>query len=226
MNAAATLVQSTIGKKVVMAATGILMILWLTIHMAGNMIVFAGEEQFNHYAHFIQSGFGVEPALLWIMRLGMLGAIGAHIWSAIGLTARNRSARPVGYAVARVDRATSYAARFMMLGSLVLLGFIFFHLAHLTVGTFTPDFDKAEAYKNLVTGLSNPLTAGFYILANMALAAHLHHGMTSGLQTLGLNHPRYNDLKARLGWAVPGLIAGGNIFIALSILAGFVAAPA
>ena len=231
MNALANLFRSTIGKKVLMAGTGTLMFVWLLIHTVGNMLVFVGQESFNHYAEFIQSGFGVEPGLLWLMRLVMLSAIAGHIWSAMALTQRNRAARPVAYAGGRKDRATSYAAKFMMLGGLVLLAFLAFHLAHLTVGVFSDDAIQSEAfvrhdpYRNLVVGLSNPVVALFYIVANLALAAHLRHGVVSGMQTLGLNHPRYESTKKGLGLLLPLAIAGGNILIATGVLLGIPAAP-
>ncbi len=228
----AALVQSTIGKKVVMAVSGLVMVGFVTIHMAGNLLVFAGQEHFNHYAEFIQSGFGVEPGLLWLFRAFMLAMIGAHIWAARALTLANRAARPVGYAVAQRTRQTTYAARFMLLGGLVLLGFLFFHLAHLTVGAWSNDpllmnttFAKDNAYNNLVTGLSNPVVVAFYILANLALGAHLHHGISSGIQTLGLNTPTWNEWKHRLALGLPAVVVGGNIVIALAILAGVPETP-
>lgn len=230
MNALAKLVRSTIGKKIIMAVSGIAMVLWLLMHMAGNLLVFMGQEEFDAYAEWIQSGFGASPEFLWGMRILMLLLIVAHIRAAISLTALNRAARPERYAVALRTRRTTYAARFMMLGGLVVLGFLLFHIAHLTVGAFPVDlgstsFEHGEAYHNLVHGLSHPAVAALYILANLALAAHLWHGVTSGMQTLGLNHPRYARLKLGLGVLLPVLIAGGNIFIALGVLAGLPASP-
>lgn len=227
MTALATLVSSTIGKKVVMGVTGLIMVGWLTLHMAGNLIVFSGPEAFNHYAHFIQSGFGIEPALLWLMRAFMLAAIGLHIWAAIGLSSRNAGARPVAYQGGFKLRATNYAARFMLIGGIVLLLFIVFHLLHLTTGSLEgivepDDFAKKRAYRNVTLGLANPATASVYILANLALAAHLVHGVWSGFQTLGLNHPKYETLKRTLTVLFPLLISGGNILIAVAIVTGLV----
>lgn len=232
MSAFASLTQSTIGKKVVMATTGLIMVGFVTIHMLGNTLVFMGPESFNHYAEWIQSGFGVEPALLWVFRLVMLAAIGGHIWAAVGLSARNRAARPEAYAAARRNRKTSYAAQFMLLGGIVITLFLLFHLAHLTLGVFSNDaiqakeFVKGDAYRNLVVGLSNPLVAGLYIVANLALGAHLRHGVWSGMQTLGLNDPKYDSLKSGLGTVLPIVVAGGNIVIATAIVLGLVAPPA
>lgn len=226
MTALTNLVSSTIGKKVAMAVTGLLMVAWIFLHMAGNLLVFAGQDHFNRYAHLIQSGFNVEPALVWIMRAGLLAIVGVHIWAAVGLTGRNRAARPVAYAAGRKSRATTYAAEFMLFGGVVVLAFLAFHLAHLTVGVFSDDavqhatFVKEDAYRNLVVGLGNPIVGAFYIVANLALGAHLHHGVSSAFQTLGLNDGRWNPVKSGLGTWVPLLVVGGNVCVALSCLFG------
>lgn len=230
MSAISSLVQSTIGQKVLMAGTGLVMVGWLFLHMSGNMLVFLGPESFNHYAEFIQSGFGVEPALLWAMRAFMLASIVLHVWSAIRLTARNQAARPDRYAAGAKTRTTSYAARFMALGGMVILAYLVFHLLHLTVGSFDVDFqgtrfERGNAYKNLVIGLSNPVVTSAYIVANLALGAHLYHGVTSGFQTLGWSDPGYAGVRKALGLGVPGLIAGGNLLIAIAIVLGLVQQP-
>lgn len=230
MSAVGSLVQSTIGKKVAMGATGLVLVGWIFLHMAGNTLVFMGQESFNHYAAFIQSGFGVEPALLWLMRAFMLGCIGVHIWAARALTLANRAARPVAYQAPTVTRETTYAARFMLLGGLVVLAFLAFHLAHLTLGVVPESisntvFNHKDAYANLVRGMKNPGVALFYVIANLALAAHLRHGVTSGLQTLGLNHPKYDGLKKNLGVWVPGLLLAGNLSVVFASLLGLVADP-
>ena len=126
-------------------------------------------------------------------------------------------------------RARHYEDTVQHLGGLVLLAFLAFHLAHLTLGVLHEPlhgqaFVRGQAYDNLMVGLGNPVVAAFYIVANLALGAHLWHGVTSGLQTLGVNHPRYDGLKAAAGIAVPGLIVGGNILIALGVLLGVAAA--
>jgi succinate dehydrogenase / fumarate reductase cytochrome b subunit len=208
-----------------MAITGLIMVGWLCLHTTGNLLVFNGQESFNHYATWIQSGFGVEPALLWAMRLVMVGAIVAHVWAAIRLAAINRAARPVAYAAGRKDQYTSYAARFMLFGGVVVMAYLVFHLAHLTVGSAHPDFKHGDAYRNLIIGLSDPLVCAIYVVANLALGAHLSHGVSSGFQTLGWNHPSYNVYKTVLGRLLPAYIVGGNLLIATSILAGVVAYP-
>jgi succinate dehydrogenase / fumarate reductase cytochrome b subunit len=226
MGAAASLLQSTVGKKVVMAATGLVMVGWLTIHMVGNLLVFAGQEAFNHYAEFIQSGFGVEPGLLWALRAFMLGALMAHIWSAVALRQVINAARPVPYAAGqRWQRATPYG-RMMLVGGVVLAVYIVFHLLHLTVGLFSDDFvqhatfERGNAYKNLVVGLQNPAVGLIYVLASLTIGAHLHHGTESAFQTLGVANPSWDGVKKAIGTWLPVLIAGGNLLIVTAVLTG------
>lgn len=226
MTAFTSLISSTIGKKVAMAGSGLAMVAFLFLHMSGNLLVFAGQEHFNRYAHMIQSGFNIEPALLWVMRAGLLAMVAVHIWAAQALAGRNRAARPQAYAGGRKNRITSYAAEFMLFGGLVVVAFLLFHLAHLTVGVFSDDaiqhapFLREDAYRNLVVGLGNPIVGAFYILANLALAAHLHHGIGSAMQTLGLNDGRWNPVKAGLTRWVPLLILCGNLSVALACMFG------
>ncbi len=222
MNALATLVRSTVGQKVLMAVTGLMMVGWLALHTTGNLLVFEGQAAFDKYAAFIQSGFGVEPALLWVLRAVMLAAIVVHVRAALALSARNRASRPADYAAGRKDQATSYAAHFMRGGGIVILLYLVFHLLHLTTGQAHHAFRPHEAFHNLVTGVSQPAVGVAYLIANLALGAHLAHGVSSAFQTLGVDHPGYNGLKFALGKAVPAYIAGGNLLIALSILTGIV----
>lgn len=218
MNGFALLYRSTIGQKVAMAASGLLMVGWLFLHMAGNTLLFIGPEALNAYGEKLQ---GSGP-LIWINRIVMLSAIAIHIASARALTMRNMAARPEAYAAGRKDQRTTYAARFMMIGGLTILLFIIYHLLHFTVGAAHGDFRHGDVYHNVVSGFQNPLVAGFYILAQLALAAHLFHGVWSSFQTLGLNHPKYESWRTNLAVGIPALICGVNITFPLSVLLGFV----
>lgn len=226
MQAVTTLVQSTVGRKVVMAATGLAMLGWLFLHTLGNLQAFLGQESFNHYAEFIQSGFGVEPALLWFMRAFMLALLGLHVWAAITLRRRIAAARPVAYQGGQTWQRTKLSSRLMMVSGLVILAYLVFHLAHLTVGVFSNDaiqgaaFERHNAYKNLVVGLGNPAVAALYVVANVGLGAHLHHAVDSGFQTLGVNHPSYNGARQVLGTWLPVFVAGGNVLLAIAIVLG------
>ncbi|MCB9680409.1 MAG: succinate dehydrogenase cytochrome b subunit [Alphaproteobacteria bacterium] len=226
MTAFFSLAKSTIGKKAIMAGSGLIMVGWIVLHMAGNLLVFAGQDHFNAYAEMIQSGFHIEPALLWAMRITLLACVGLHIWAAVGLSGRNRAARPVAYAGGRKNHATSYAAEFMLGAGVVLLLYLVFHLLHLTVGVFSDDvvqhaaFSKKDAYRNLVVGVGNPVVGAFYVLANLALGMHLHHGIKSAFQTLGLNDDRWNPLKDALTRWVPVFTTGAALLVALSCMFG------
>ncbi len=223
MGAVATLTSSTVGKKVVMAVTGLIMVGFVFVHMTGNLLVFLGAEEFDHYAHWIQSGFGASPEFLWAFRLLMIAAIVAHIWAAKSLTKLNVGARPNRYAGGLQSQASGYTARFMAIGGVVILLFLLFHLAHFTTGWVHPDganFNQSNAFHNLVVGFKgNYLVGGLYILANIALGMHLFHGIFSGAKTLGADPAQWNAWRnAGIGLAV--VTAGGNIIIALAGLLG------
>lgn len=220
MNAVLTMYRTTIGKKVVMAVTGAAMVGWLTAHMLGNLQVFLGVEVFNHYAELIQS----QKELLWLMRAGMLTMLVLHIWSIVALAGAGRAARSTNYAGGRQTQASNPATRTMRLGGLVLLLFLLWHLADLTIGVpqINPAFEHGKAYGNLIGSLSRPPVAGLYILANLALGAHVFHGVYSVFQTLGINQHAHTETARQASIALAVLIAGGNIAIALSIVTGIV----
>jgi succinate dehydrogenase / fumarate reductase cytochrome b subunit len=217
---------SNIGLKIVMALSGFVLFGFTVGHMGGNLQVFLGPDVFNAYAASLQ---GNAP-LLWGVRLTLLAAVSAHIYSAVALTLRSKAARPQGYKE-RKFLSGSYAARTMKFGGIVLLAFIVYHLLHLTVGAAHPSFEHCHlenghlacsAYHNLTVGLSNPLVAGFYMLAQVFLGMHLAHGVWSLARTLGLSNPRYDALARKAAWTFGGLVSGGNIVIALACLLGIV----
>jgi succinate dehydrogenase / fumarate reductase cytochrome b subunit len=209
---------TTIGKKVVMASSGLVVVGWLVLHMLGHVAAFAGRDAYNQYAAFLAD----RPPLLWGQRLVMIVALGAHIHAAFSLWARNNDARPRSYAQ-RKDLATNYAALTMRYGGLVLLSFIIYHVLHLTVGLtghLGYEFVRGDVYNNLVLGFQRPLVAGFYILAQVALGMHLFHGIWSLTQTLGLDHPKYNPLRQGISAALTLVIVLGFISVPISVLTG------
>jgi succinate dehydrogenase / fumarate reductase cytochrome b subunit len=173
-NRTATLFQSVIGKKVIMAVTGFILFGFVVGHMVGNLQVFAGPEKLNKYAEFLQSLGGG----LWAARFVLLGAVILHIVSAVQLYNNKAQARPQGY-VKKATIATSYAARTMVWSGPIILFFLIYHLLHFTTGQAHPDFVKGDVYRNVVTGFSNPAAALFYMVANVLLAIHLYHGVWS-----------------------------------------------
>lgn len=215
--------RSSIGKKAVMAVTGFIWIGYVALHMWGNLHIFQGPEAFNHYAEFLRE-VG-EPVLsyaqlLWIIRIVLIVAIAAHVWSAWDLYLAARHARTSRYAVTRVVQA-NYASRFMRIGGVVILLFIIFHLAHFTWGWVT-DFRRSDPYYNLVVGFSNPIIVIFYLVALAALALHLFHGVWSMFQTLGFNSRRWDSAIRGLAVFVAIVIPVGFATVPIAILFGFV----
>jgi succinate dehydrogenase / fumarate reductase cytochrome b subunit len=213
-----TFYETTIGKKVVMAVSGLVVIGWLVAHMLGNAAIFAGPEAVNHYAGLLRN----NPPILWGQRIVMLAALGSHIHAAFALWARNNEARPRSYAQ-RKDLATNYAALTMRYGGITLLAFIIYHLLHLTVGMtghLGYEFNPEDVYNNVVLGFSHPAVAGFYILAQCALGMHLYHGAWSLTQTLGADHPKYNPLRQLIAALVTLVIVLGFVSIPISVQTG------
>jgi succinate dehydrogenase / fumarate reductase cytochrome b subunit len=209
--------DSTIGKKVVMAVTGIGLVLFTLTHMLGNLQVFLGAQAFNDYAHKLQS---LGP-LLWVARIGLLVMAIAHIVSAVQLTARARAARPQGYAK-RESQISTLASRTMRIGGIVLATFIIFHIQHFTVGNLHPAFAKGQAYGNVVIGFESKVVAVFYIVAMTFLGLHLFHGVWAGVRTLGLAKPTPMPMERKLALGVAILVWAGFIAVPLGVLLGIV----
>ena len=209
--------QSTIGKKIVMAVTGIVGILFVIGHMLGNLQMFYPDAPvaMKHYAELLRTSMPV----LWTVRLGLLAAVVLHALSAYQLTMMSRRARPQDYTVRR-PQVTTLAARTIRWGGVLLLAFIGFHLLHLTVGAIHPDFRHLDPYHNIATGLSNPAVAGFYLLAMAALALHLYHGTWAAFRTLGVARPSAHPLKRHVALVLAIVVAGGFMIIPLAALAG------
>jgi succinate dehydrogenase / fumarate reductase cytochrome b subunit len=208
---------SSVGRKLVMAVTGIVLFGFVVGHLLGNLQIYQGPEKINHYAHLLKS---MGP-LLWAVRAGLLLIVGLHIWAATVLTLTSWSARPIGYRKTRYQES-DYASRTMRWSGPLLFLFIVYHLLHFTTGTVHPHFDPADVYSNVVIGFSNPWVAGFYILAMLALGLHLYHGLWSMLQSLGLSHPRYDALRRVFAAVFTLFLVGGNISIPVAVLTGVI----
>jgi succinate dehydrogenase / fumarate reductase, cytochrome b subunit len=207
------LFRSTIGRKILMAVTGLILIGFVIGHLVGNLQVFSGPDKLNGYAHFLQS---LGP-LLWIARIGLLLAVGIHIWAATVLTLENHAARDVAYSVKHTIRAT-LASRMMRWTGYVVAAFIVYHLAHFTLGfaqaasfktqlapyTMTSEYHVAgfpvvapgtevhDVYAMVVLGFQNVIVSVFYIIAVGLLSLHLLHGTDSMFQTLGVRSSRWS----------------------------------
>jgi len=234
MTGALTLYRSSIGKKAIMALSGLIGIGFLVLHMYGNLKIFEGPEYFNNYAAGLRTLgapiFG-QTHLLWIARFGLFAAVILHVLMAYQLTIQDLNGRPraIRYAVKKDVQAT-YASRTMRWGGVILLFFIVYHILNLTLGVvgygaggYQPeDANGFHTYSNVINAFSNPFATIFYVIAMLALGMHLYHGFWSMFQTLGLNSYR-TDRILRLGaGAVALVLTLGFIAVPLAVLFGIV----
>ena len=209
--------SSTLGKKWLMAVTGIILFGFVVGHMLGNLQIYLGQEQLDHYAELLQA----NKPFLWAFRSVLLFCVSVHIWAAVVIWLRNRSARPVKYKMFQPPWL-DYAARTMVWSGPIIALFIVYHILDFTVGTANPDFIKGEVYHNVIASFSNPAIALVYMAANLLLAFHLYHGLWSLFQTFGWDHPRFGWIRRALAIFFSALIGAANISIPLAVLTGFV----
>ena len=205
--------RGTIGKKVVMAVTGIILVGWIIGHLLGNLLIFRGPAALNEYAALLKS----NATVLWAVRGALLVTVILHITAAVQLVRQERASRPVGYAKL-VPQASTFASRTIRWGGLVLAVFIVYHLLHFTTGTLHPSFSHSDVYSNMITGLRVPLVAVIYLVAVAALGLHLYHGVWSVFQTLGISSPSMTGLRRRLAIAIAGIVYLGFTAIPVVIL--------
>jgi succinate dehydrogenase / fumarate reductase cytochrome b subunit len=208
--------SGTIGKKVVMAVTGVILFGFIVGHMAGNLQFFLGPDVLNGYAENLRH----VPTLLWTARIGLIVAATLHIASSISLARLQNQARPVGY-VRKRSVGSTYASRTMYWSGPIVLAFLIYHLLHLTFGVVHPNFRHLQAYENLVNGFKNPVVAIAYIIAVVLLGLHLYHGLWSMFQTLGAAHPRYTPKLKAFATIFTVIIVLGFISVPIAVLAGF-----
>jgi len=217
---ASSFLSSSIGRKVVMAVTGLVLFGYVVVHMLGNLQIYLGPQALNAYAVKLRE----MPALLWGVRGLLLVSALLHVWAAASLTRTNMSARSVGYRERR-NRESTYASRTMRWSGVILLLFIVYHLLHLTLGTVHPSFVPGDVYHNVVSGLRTGIAPFFYILAMLALGLHMYHGVWSLLQTLGLSHPRYDRLRYAFAAFITAVVVLGNLSFPIAALTGLVKDP-
>ncbi len=216
--------RSSVGKKAVMAVTGIALFGFILGHMLGNMKLYLGAEALNHYAEWLRavgSPLLPEGVGLWIARIGLLAVFALHVHAAVSLTWINRGARPVGYRLRETLKA-DYAARTMILGGAMIFFFVIFHLLHLTTGDVHPGFVEGDVYANVVEGFRQWPAALAYILANLALGFHLYHGLWSLFQSLGWNSPGLNPARRKFAVTFAVIITAGNLSFPIAVLTGLV----
>ena len=207
--------DSTVGKKAVMAVTGILLVGFVVAHMLGNLQMFIGADAMNRYAAFLKS----TGELLWVARAGLLVAAALHITAAYQLTMINRAARPEAYARS-TPAASTLASRTMRFGGVILLAFIVFHIGHFTTGTFHPAFSHTMVYGNVILGFRSPVVSVFYLVAMAALGLHLYHGAWAGFRTLGLSKRSPHPRERRIAQAVALVVWAGFSSIPVAVWLG------
>jgi succinate dehydrogenase / fumarate reductase cytochrome b subunit len=229
MNRLSRFFGSTIGAKVGMAVTGILLAGFVIAHLLGNLLVFRGRDAMNDYAAMLK-GLG---AGLWVARLGLLGVFGAHIALAIGLKRRNAAARPIAYGKPHTIQA-SLASRTMVYSGLLVLAFVLMHLAHFTLGWLQPGYfamkesvvvdglttQRHDVYAMLILGFRSPIYVLLYSACMVVLGLHLSHGLHSLFQSLGLRHPAYLRAVQTAGTALAWILAIGFLSIPFAVLTG------
>jgi succinate dehydrogenase / fumarate reductase, cytochrome b subunit len=216
-NAVSRFWHSSVGKKAVMAVTGLVMSGFLIIHALGNLQVFSGPLKINEYSASLRR---LGP-LLWIARGGLIVALVLHVIAAYQLTRRKQIARPVGYE-AQDPQVSTVAARTIRWGGVLLLVFVVLHLLHLTFGTIHPAFDHKDVYGNLVAGFQIWWVALLYLAAMVGLGLHLYHGTWSSFRTLGLTRASGDPLKRRLAAVLAWVLYLGFSIVPIAVLAGIV----
>jgi succinate dehydrogenase / fumarate reductase cytochrome b subunit len=227
MNLIKGLFCSSLGKKYIMAISGLAMFGFVIVHMLGNLQVFLGPESINAYGYFLQN----KPEIVWAARSVLLIMLILHVWAAIKLSAENRAARPKNYGYYKIV-AASYASRTMLVSGLVLLAFIIYHLLHFTVQveginlahtsfvTLEDAKHRHDIYNMIVIGFSQPFVAIFYIISMALLCLHLSHGVSSMFQSLGWKNRKYALLIDRFALVAAGMLLIGYSVIPLAVLTG------
>lgn len=211
MNPAFRFYKSSVGKKIVMAVTGVIGIGFLIIHVLGNLLAFRGPAAINSYSHFLKS----TGEFLWVVRVVLIVSVILHVIAAYQLTMQNRAARPDAYA--RYEhQASTLASRTMRWGGVLLLVFIVVHILHFTTGTIQPAgfFEPSDVYANIVGSFRIWWVVLFYVVAMIALGAHIFHGAWSSVRTLGVARPSENPLHRRVA-----------LILALFLWLGFTSVP-
>lgn len=226
------LYQTMVGKKWVMALTGVGLLGFVVAHMIGNLHLYEGPVEIHEYAEALRDlGGNIIPRtyLLWVMRLGLVAMFALHIHSAVSLT--RASATSSGKTDLNYNKkyeggqdyvAVNFASRTMRWTGPIILLYLFFHLADLTWGWLWSDWERGDPYNNVVVSMGNVGIALIYIVANIALAVHIFHGIYSLFQSLGVNNPKINGMRRPLATGLAGLILVGNLSFPLMVQFGLI----
>ena len=216
------LYRSAVGKKWIMAITGIVLLGFVLVHMVGNLKSYLGPEEMNHYGEGLRDLFTPlfpRTFILWTVRLVLIGAFALHIHAAYALTVMNHRARPEKYASPRDYAAANFASRTMRWSGIIVLLFLAWHLADLTAGSVNPQYVRGDPYNNLVHSFERPAIAALYVVANLALGLHIFHGAWSLFQSIGLNSPRFNKWRLYFARGFAAAIVIGNLSFPIMVQA-------
>ena len=219
------LYRSALGKKYVMAITGLIFMGYVLAHMLGNLKLYQGAEEFNTYADFLRRllyPIMPESATLNLMRVVLVIALVLHVVAAAQLTAMNRKARPERYQSKRDFVAADFAARTMRWTGVIVLLFVVYHLADFTWGWVNPAPEGASIYEKVVASFQVPAIAAFYLVANLALGVHLYHGVWSLFQSMGWVNRRFNHWRRMLAVGFTVVVIGGNLSFPIAVLTGII----
>jgi succinate dehydrogenase / fumarate reductase, cytochrome b subunit len=218
MNRVGLFWRSSVGKKIVMAVSGLIMVAYLLTHVLANLLVFQGPSRINAYSAFLHGTGGA----LWAARLVLLAALVFHVIAAVQLAGRRQEARPVGYAAGRDPQVSTFASRTIRWGGALILVFLVYHILHFTIGTAHPDFVEGDPYHNVTTGFHNGIVVAVYLIAMAAVGLHLYHGIWSSGRSLGVSPPTPQPLKRGIALVLALLVWLGFTAIVIAVYAGAV----
>ncbi len=230
MNVITNIISSSLGRKYLMAISGLGLFGFVVGHLLGNLQIFLGPEQINAYGALLKANAG----FLWSARIGLIATIGVHIWMAVLLSSENKAARPIDYLNSPAPTSASYASRTMIVSGLIVFFFVLYHLLHFTVMVdfinltgkdfheFKDILGRHDIYSMLIIGFRNPLVSVFYLVALALLCLHLTHGFGAMFQSLGLKNKTYGPLIDNAGTVIGVLLFIGYASIPLAVLAGIV----
>ena len=209
---------TSVGLKLIMAASGAGLSAFVLVHMLGNLQIFQGAESLDAYGHLLHA----EPAVLWGARVALLTMVGLHIWAFLVLTGKIWKAQPKVVGHHPHHRNSTWASRSMRITGPLLLAFIIYHILHLTTGTVHPDYHEGSVYANLVSGLKVPVVAGVYVVAMALLGFHLWHGTWSLFQTLGADQGRYKSLGRHFATVFTAVVIAGFMVVPIAVATGVI----
>lgn len=207
--------NSSVGKKQIMALTGLGLIGFLLGHLAGNMLLFVGADAFNFYGHKLTSN-----PLIYVAEAGLLAMFLTHIGLAFKLVLENNAARPQKYYMkSKTGRGSTFASSTMPYTGLIILVFVISHLMHFKYGayytTIVDGVEMRDLYRVVIEYFRNPIWVGWYVFAMLALGLHLSHGFQSTFQSLGINHPKYTPIIKKIGCGLCAIISIGFSVLAV-----------